>query len=418
MRQILLFSIMLFFSIANTFSQDEYKSLLTEGRIWEVVTTSPINYGNEVFYIKLDGDTIVDGHVCEILFHTNNESSWEPVLLEENKIIYKYDDTTKEFLPLMDFNLHAGDRAGDWGSVLFEDEVEVDGSIRRRLAIGNEGESPLAYWVEGIGGSKDYWVTPFDKHIGAYSYMTECHENGERVFTQEDFCKVGSPAYLPVLTEGRMWKLSYTYRGSRQDIPDAYMTITVDGDSIVDGKICKKLLVDYRTLVSAVYPKYIVAYEKGGKAYMIDEDGEEHLIMDMSLHEGDAVDEVQTVLEEDYIEIDGIRRKRLMIDSGIDHIDGEYLYYMVEGVGLSKDEFVFTGLIDENIYFHRLLACYDDGKCIFSTADFDKEGTSGMTYPPVISPTDNSIYDLQGRKRSCIMKGEIFIRNGKKYIKR
>ncbi len=230
------------------------------------------------------------------------------------------------------------------------------------------------------------------------------------IFSQE--------AYKTLLTEGKVWKLSYTYRDSKQDIPDAYMTITVDGDSIVDGKACKKLLVDYRILVSAVYPKYIVAYEKGGKLYMIDENGEDHLIMDMSLHEGDAIDDVQTVVKEDYVDIGGIRRKRLMIDSGVDHINGEYLYYMVEGVGLSKDEFVFTGLIDENIYFHRLLACYDDGKCIFSTADFYKGGTSGMTYPRIISPTDNSIYDLQGRKRSNIIKGEIFIKNGKKYIER
>lgn len=225
-------------------------------------------------------------------------------------------------------------------------------------------------------------------------------------------------AYKSLLIDGRTWKLSYTCRDTWEDLPDAYMVITVDGDSVVDGKTCKKLLVDYRTLVSAVYPKYIVAYEKDGKTYMIDEDGKEHLIMDMSLHEGDAIDEVQTVLKEDYVDIDGVRRKRLMIDSGVDHIYGEYLYYMVEGVGLSKDEFVFTGLIDENIYFHRLLACYDNGKCIFSTADFYKGGTSGMTYPRIISLTDNSIYDLQGRKRSNITKGEIFIKNGKKYIKR
>ena len=224
--------------------------------------------------------------------------------------------------------------------------------------------------------------------------------------------------YQSVLTEGRMWKLSLSYRDSRQDIPDAYMTITVNGDSIVNGKVCKKLLVDYRNIAEVIYPQYIVAYENNGKVYRIDEDGEEDLVMDMNLHKGDAFDDINVVLKEDYIVIDRTIRKWLMIDSGIDHPHGEYIYYIVEGIGLSKDEFVNTGLIDKNIYFHRLIACYDYGKCIFSAADFPKEETNGLTIPQIVILKDNTLYDLQGRKRSNIMKGEIFIQNGKKYIKR
>ncbi len=413
-------AIMLFFSTANILCQETYKSLLTEEKTWEVVTTntSPTDCEDRVSYIKSYGDTIVGGHACKILIHTNSGYTWKSVLLENDKTIYYYDESTKVFLPLMDFNLHEGDRVGDWGCVLSEDNVEVNGTAYRRLAIGYEGKSPLAYWVEGIGASQDYWITRFDKHIGEYSYMRKCCENGERVFMQDDFSKAGCQAYLPVLTEGRMWKLSYTYRNSRHDIPDAYMTITVDGDSIVDGKICKKLLVDYRNLAEAVYPKYIVAYESNGRVYRIDKDGENHLVMDISFHIGDVFDDINVVLKEDYIVINGIRRKLLMIDSGIDHANGEYIYYMVEGIGLSKDEFVNMGLIDENIYFHRLIACYDNGRRIFSAADFPNEGTNGLTTFQVVSQKDNTLYDLQGRKRSDIMKGEIFIQNGKKRIKR
>lgn len=229
------------------------------------------------------------------------------------------------------------------------------------------------------------------------------------IFSQE--------VYQSVLTEGKMWKLSLSYRDSRQDIPDAYMTITVNGDSIVNGKVCKKLLVDYRNIAEVIYPQYIVAYENNGKVYRIDEDGEENLVMNMNLHKGDIFDDINVVLKEDYIVIDGMVRKWLMIDSGIDHTHGEYIYYIVEGIGLSKDEFVNTGLIDENIYFHRLIACYDNGKCIFSAADFPKVGTNGLIIPQMVILKDNTLFDLQGRKRSNIMKGEIFIQNGKKYIK-
>lgn len=149
MKKIMLLAIILFFSTANIFSQEEYKPLLTEGKTWEVVTsnTSPTDHEDGETYIKLSGDTIVGGHVCKILVHTNKEYTWKSVLLEDDKIIYHYDESTKVFLPLMNFNLHEGDK------------VEVNNIAYRRLAIGNEGKVPLAYWVEGIGASEDYWIT-------------------------------------------------------------------------------------------------------------------------------------------------------------------------------------------------------------------------------------------------------------------
>lgn len=420
MKNIIFLTIMLFFSTANIFCQEAYKPLLTEGKIWEVATTntSPTDHEDGVSYITLYGDTIICDHACKILVHTNNENIWKYVLWEDNKTIYYYDESAKIFLPLMDFNLHEGDKVGDRGHVLWEDYVEVNNITYRRLSIGNEGKVPLVYWIEGIGASKDYWITLFDKHIGEYNYMTKCKENGECIFTQEDFSKERCQEYLPVLVDGRTWKLSYTYRDTGEDLPNTYMTITVDGDSVVYGKKCKKLLVDYPTLVSAVYPQYIVAYESNGKVYRIDEEGEEYLVMDMNFHTGDVFEDVNVVLKEDYMMIGGKRHKWLMIDSGIDHVNGEYLYYEVEGVGLSKDEFVNMGLIDENTYFHRLIACYDNGKCIFSAADFLKNGTSGLTTPPITKLKDDTMYDIQGRKCNDIIKGKIFIQNGKKYIKR
>ena len=420
MKKVILFAILLFVSKEYGFCEEVYKPLLTDEKSWKVVTTNtcPIDHNEKVSCIEILGDTIVNGHVCKVLVHYNDEYTNKTVLMEEDKIIYHYDESTKTFLPMMNFNLHEGDQVGDWGRVLCEDYVDVNNINYRRLAIGYEEQKPLAYWVEGIGASKDYWITPFDKHIGDYSYMSECGENGKVVFTQDDFCKSEEHPYMPVLAEGRLWKLSYTYRDTWQDIPDAYMTIAVAGDSIVDGKKCKKLLVDYRNLTEVVYPRYIVAYETGGRVYRIDGDREEHLVMNINLHQGDAVDIVQTVQKEDTVIVDGIKRKRLIIDSGVDHCDGEYLYYLVEGIGMSKDEFVNLGLIDENIYFHRLIACYDNGKCVFSAADFLKEGTSGLNMPKVNCPKNDQIYDLQGRKRGSIRKGEIFIRNGKKHINR
>lgn len=235
--------------------------------------------------------------------------------------------------------------------------------------------------------------------------------------------------YLPVLVEGRMWKLSYVERGVYQNIPNAYMTITVDGDSVVHGKTCKKLAVDYSRLIPVVYPKYIVAYEKDGRVYRIDEDGKEKLVMDINLHMGDLIYNkfagLNEYLEyivgnEDFIIIDGVRRKRLVIRTPVENGIDECRYYMVEGIGLSKDELVDVGLngCDWNEYFHRLLACYDNGKCIFSAGDFTRDKNTGITNFPKAVDTDLGLYDLQGMKRSNITKGEIYIHNGKKLVRR
>lgn len=190
----MLLAIMLFFSTANIFSQEEYKSLLTEGKTWKVVTTNtnPIDNEEVETCIKLSGDTIIGGYICKILVHTNKDSSWISVLLENDKIIYRYDESTRAFLPLMDFNLHEGDQVGDWGYVLSEDRVEVNNVAYRRLAIGYEEDTPIAYWVEGIGASKDCWITLFETHIGEYSYIHECCENGKCIFSAADFSKDGT----------------------------------------------------------------------------------------------------------------------------------------------------------------------------------------------------------------------------------
>lgn len=189
--------------------------------------------------------------------------------------------------------------------------------------------------------------------------------------------------YLPVLVDGRMCKLSYAENGVYQDIPNAYMTITVEGDTIVNGKNCKKLIVEHSPLIPVVYPKYIVAYEKDGKLYWIDKEGKDNLVMDMNLHELDYCDEdyLSFVVVEDFVIVDGVKRKRLVIDSGASNGKYECCYYMVEGIGLSKDEFVYTGLNGRG-YFHRMLACYDNGKCIFSALDFTKDEDTRTLYTP------------------------------------
>ena len=121
-------------------------------------------------------------------------------------------------------------------------------------------------------------------------------------------------------------------------------------------------------------------------------------------------------LTEDEIIVNGTPRKRLFIGDK-NQIACVVKAIWVEGIGLNED--CWITLFDKHIGDYCYMSeCYENGDCIFMTADFSKEGTSGLNMPKVNCPKNDSIFALQDRKRSCIKKGKIFIRNWKKHINR
>ena len=112
------------------------------------------------------------------------------VALEKDKKVFSYNEETKEFVTIMDFNLHKGDNVGTLGDcILNEDSIEVGGNRYHRYTMyrGNDEES--AYWVEGIGSSRDFWMANDLIPTGNYYYdlMLECYDNGKLIFTRDDF---------------------------------------------------------------------------------------------------------------------------------------------------------------------------------------------------------------------------------------
>lgn len=190
-------------------------------------------------------------------------------------------------------------------------------------------------------------------------------------------------------------------------------TVAVAGDTIVGGAVCRKLQVTY---VGAPSPAItIAAREENGPLYRVDRGGEPVLLADMSIDEGSPV-EAGSVLKADYITIDGRRLKRLTIDSGVDHGDGEWLYYVVEGIGASKDEFISSGLRHDGEY-NCIVSCHEDGRCTFRAADFAAGSTTGISRPQACRQgKDSPAYDLSGRLRNGIRPGEIYIKDGHKAV--
>lgn len=84
---------------------------------------------------------------------------------------------------------------------------------------------------------------------------------------------------------------------------------------------------------------------------------------------------------EDTICVNGISRKRLAINSGVDLASGEYAYCVVEGIGINKDEWMIgggLGIANEEDYC-RMLSCGENGNTVFTLDDFKTPRTFDIT---------------------------------------
>ena len=213
--------IIMLLSLSTLLSAQEAKKFLTEGKVWKCVTSnySPLHdEGDTPFTVKVVGDTICDGRTMKKLhieyeegvkgFYSRNVAAYE-----EGGRLHAY-DSSNEVGPdilLIDMNMKVGDPI--WGSyyhVTAVDTICVDGIARNRITIGDAEYKVI--WVEGIGSNIDSWFTSIAVHIGEYSMLMECYDNGKKVFSNTDFSlpatsSINQPTADP-LKNGKAYDLS------------------------------------------------------------------------------------------------------------------------------------------------------------------------------------------------------------------
>lgn len=209
-----------------------------------------------------------------------------------------------------------------------------------------------------------------------------------------------SPCKSQTLSDGKVW--NFVQRMYEHDDIERAYTVTVRGDTVANGLLCKKLIKVYQDSPN-VQTAYAV-FEKDSKVYGVY--GEENkLLMDFNLAVGDKANEVGTVISVDYIAIDNVQHKRITVDYGTYN----YQSYLVEGVGLSSTKYSAK---EQTSYYDVLVSVYENGKCIFKDNDFTQQ-TTGIERSPQIEEKDNStLYDLFGRQVLVPQKGHIYIKGG------
>ncbi len=189
----------------------------------------------------------------------------------------------------------------------------------------------------------------------------------------------GQATFKPVLTEGKSWNvarlseiLNYTEEIDTVD----YYTISVLGDILVNNQTCKKIEIVSQS--DQNQPLTAVAYEENGKVWNVRDDGEMELLFDIGIHQYDEFGVDGFVVEEDYICVNGVDRKRLYVDSGVDadfNFDNLYCY-IVEGIGASNNFWLGgqTGDIGPCV----MLSCSENGETIFTNRDFRVPSNSSV----------------------------------------
>lgn len=217
--------------------------------------------------------------------------------------------------------------------------------------------------------------------------------------------------YKPLLTEGKMWKVVVKDGGLH---PDRYETYMVSGDTVVDGRNCKRVVFD-----NGKCKEYTAAYEENNKFYSYNFGAMPSLMLDFGLERGELARDCGSdtennlyVSDVDYIEVNGVLRKRIIIKS---QIFGTF--YWVDGIGTDRELWAdpaIGAVIGENSYLYE---CYENGKLIFSQSDFTKASDVGRVWQEK-KIDDSCRYTIDGTCIGDNGKCGIYIQNGKKYIKK
>ena len=223
--------------------------------------------------------------------------------------------------------------------------------------------------------------------------------------------------YDEMLTDGTIWECLAV--GTEQpDLKSTY-TIQVKGDTIIGKRHCKQVYSSEHNIQKTMF-------EEGRKVYVVNEDGQPVVLLDFNLQDGDRLDDVTTASVWDQ-ENQGYHYRTITIDMGFDcasYFAGDtapWAYDLIEGIGVSKDEYLKQCFLNEENTISYMLRCWKEGTLVYRVPQeyvpFVREDVKwvyyydnpieGMGYEDGFIPYGEHYYTLE-------MKGDTVI-NGKSY---
>ena len=244
---------------------------------------------------------------------------------------------------------------------------------------------------------------------------------------------------LSMLVDGRNWRYEHLEPdGNGRPIDGAgegYITyqyvLKVDGDTIFDGRPCKKINwdgpKDIYWEVSEVTTPYAYGYEEDGKVmlyalytlyafYPAFPEKQWVTLYDFNVQKDGLCNMAafwrkgMIVREDGMVDKDGTVRR--YIGLGYDN-SSTSIVYAVEGIGSSFGLFEFINLITDGSN-SRFIGCYDGETCLYSADDFNSLSTDIRSIQAAKRSQPSGMYNLQGQQLSKTPQHGLYIQNGKK----
>ena len=281
---------------------DDYHPFVKEGKTWNYQEYyhnlwNDEQWTKDVSYV-INGTKEIDGKTYYKMNRIiENVSEYCCALREENRKVWMYYDGGDHLL--YDFGMSVGDSYNpllSWESYcyqltaikpvqfhdnhlfnvlyydIFEDPIDHDSYI---------ASAPI---VEGVGCEKGWNIMVLNALIPSNGILQgenflSCYEDGECIFTADDFKCLTNPnpadnmTYRPFVEEGKVWKVGIV-SGNPVQVVDYYY---FDGDTIINGKACKQMMceqfvnpdyADYDNVMRYPQLSYVGAwYEEDKKVY-------------------------------------------------------------------------------------------------------------------------------------------------------
>ena len=454
MRKLFLILLMIPLTVC---SQEGYKPLLREGRAWKHVFSSVARSYERV--LTVGGDTLIGGLRWKKVY---NGDQYEKAMLEDGKKVYELlrgAAAGSERL-LFDFGLQQGDIVCFPGVGNEERSLEVTGEdsvysegigyrrllLRQRVKVNEETfiTDEGSYWIEGVGSECGIERECGWTHVVGYTCSLEsCYDDDVCIFNVSTYGVIPSGVAqdntLSMFVDGRNWRYEHLEPdGNGRPIDGAgegYITyqyvLKVDGDTIFDGRPCKKINwdgpKDIYWEVSEVTTPYAYGYEEDGKVmlyalytlyafYPAFPEKQWVTLYDFNVQKDGLCNMAafwrkgMIVREDGMVDKDGTVRR--YIGLGYDN-SSTSIVYAVEGIGSSFGLFEFINLITDGSN-SRFIGCYDGETCLYSADDFNSLSTDIRSIQAAKRSQPSGIFNLQGQQLSKTPQHGLYIQNGKK----
>ena len=196
-----------FKEIEEMTDQDDYRPLVEEGKVWKVgeILSNPVQL---VYYYYFDSDTIIDGKTCKQMMcqqyaspeHPNYDNlaqgsslSYVGAWYEEDKKVYTYDTTSKQFTMMYDFSLDDNDTLVVNGYRFAIGPRQTGGlkgfkGVYRKINWCDErGGNYSPTWLEGVGSIDSPTTNFYYGYVDPQRFLMSCFIGDEVIYFNDEY---------------------------------------------------------------------------------------------------------------------------------------------------------------------------------------------------------------------------------------